>query len=307
MSYLKIVFFVVIAYGMMVFFLVQHNQKKNHQLFVVCTTTIIADMVRTIGTPYVTVKTLMGPGVDPHLYRARESDVTALSSADCIFYNGLHLEGKMGEVFSHMNRYIPTIAVAETIPSALRIASGFAGIYDPHVWHDVTLWRYTIGAVEQALSLQDPEHAQYYHQQAKVYDATLQELNKWMQEQLQTIPKELRMLVTAHDAFSYFGRAYGIEVIGLQGISTDALVTTADIAKAVDYIVYHRLPALFLESSIAPRGIQAVQQAVAARGWQVHIAPELFSDSLGDQSTTADSYCGMMRYNTNVIVSALTQ
>lgn len=281
--------------------------KSDNTLLVICTTTMIADAVNYIGAPYVTVKTLMGPGVDPHMYRARESDVIALSTADLIFYNGLHLEGKMGEIFAQMNRYVPTYAVAEIIPIADRIASDFAGIYDPHVWHDVNLWRNIIPVIEQALITRDPLHADYYHIRAMMYDKKLQELDRSLHAQLEKIPVTQRILVTAHDAFSYFGKAYGLQVIGLQGISTDAHVSAHDINHAVDYIVHHQIPALFLEASIPPQSIEAVQRAVQARGWRVIIAPELFSDALGDESTTADTYCGMMQYNVQTIVSALIQ
>ncbi len=303
--YYLIVLFLIITMSLFSLWC-QEASKPKHQLLVICTTTIIADVVKNIGAPYVAIKTLMGPGVDPHLYRARESDVAALSNADLIFYNGLHLEGKMGEIFAHMNRLMPTIAVAEIIPVKERIASDFAGIYDPHVWHDVALWRQIIPVIEQALSLQDPIHAAYYREHAKAYDKKLMALDAWMRKELHRIPPEQRILVTAHDAFSYFGRAYGIQVIGLQGISTDAQVSAHDIQNAVDYMVEHKIPALFLEASIPAQSIQAVERAVAARGWHVSIAPELFSDALGDESTTADSYFDMMHYNVETIISALT-
>lgn len=296
-----------IAIFALLFFYFHQEVKPKDQFFVVCTTTIIADAVHAIGAPYVTIKTLMGPGIDPHMYRARESDVAALSTADLIFYNGLHLEGKMGEIFAHMNRYVPTIAVADIIPIAQRIPSEFEGIYDPHIWHDVALWRAIIPVIEHTLSDHDPSHADYYHARAITYDKELQILDAWIKEQVQKIPQDQRILVTAHDAFSYFGRAYGMQVVGLQGISTDAQVSAHDIHQAVEYIVHYRIPALFLEASIPPQSIEAVQRAVMARGWQVHIAPELFSDALGDQSTTAATYCGMMQYNVTTIISALTQ
>jgi manganese/zinc/iron transport system substrate-binding protein len=268
---------------------------------------MIADVVKNIGEPYITVKTLMGPGVDPHLYRPRESDVAALSNAQLIFYNGLHLEGKMGEIFVHMNRYVPTIAVAEVIHVKDRIASEFQDMYDPHVWHDVALWKQIIPSIAAALCDIDPVHANYYQKRAADYSQQLYQLDEWVKEQIQKIPQQHRILVTAHDAFSYFGHAYGMQVVGLQGISTDAQVSMHDIQQAVDYIVCNTIPAVFLESSISPQSINAVQRAVQAVGHSVIIASELFSDSLGDASTTADSYCGMIQCNVKTIVSALTQ
>lgn len=298
-------FAVIVSY---LLFLV--NPKKTSfpsQLFIVCTTTIIADTVKQVGGEYISVKTLMGPGIDPHLYRAKESDVTALSNADLIFYNGLHLEGKMAQIFAHMNCYVPTVALAEAVPVKDRIASDFTAIYDPHVWHDVSLWRKVVTSIADSLSRQDPAHADYYQIRAKKYDARLQRLDTSVRKQISTIEKEQRILVTAHDAFAYFGRAYGIEVIGLQGISTDAQVSARDIQKTVEYIITHKIPAIFLESSIPCQSMQAVQRAVQATGWQVAIAPELFSDSLGDATTNASTYDDMIRYNVETVVSALTR
>ncbi len=299
-----IFFFVIFLIGVIYF--VMGKSSKPHQFFIVCTTTIIADAVQHIGGEYIFTKTLMGPGIDPHLYRARESDVSALSNADIIFYNGLHLEGKMGDIFAQMNRYVPTIAVAESIPIEKRISSDFAGMYDPHVWHDVSLWMHVIPVITCALSKKDPDHASYYQENAKSYSLKLKELEADIRKKITSISKHQRILVTAHDAFAYYGRAYGFQVVGLQGISTDAQVSAYDIQKSVKYIIENDIPALFLESSIPPQSIEAVQRAVQAGGYDVVIAQELFSDSLGDQSTTAHTYCGMIQYNTEVIVSALT-
>lgn len=271
-----------------------------------CTTTIIADAVEHVAGEHFTIRTLMGPGVDPHLYRARESDVTALSAADIIFYNGLHLEGKMGTIFDRMQTYAPTIAVGEIIPIEDRIESEFAAIYDPHIWHDVCLFKQLIAPIVSALSHIDPQHAQEFEQNGATYMQELDRLHGYVLEQIDRIPKDKRILVTAHDAFAYFGKRYGIEVVGLQGISTDAQVSVKDIHDAVATIVACQIPAIFLESSIPMQSICAVQHAVQAHGMHVTIAPELYSDSLGDKSTTAYTYCGMIKHNIDVIVSALS-
>ncbi len=286
-------------------FFFRTTQKKN-SLYVVCTTSIIADAVHAITDGQMRIKTLMGPGVDPHIYRPRESDVQALSEADLIFYNGLHLEGKMADMFAHMSDRISTCAVADAIPNNSYIESEFEGLYDPHVWHDVTLWSNTVLYIRDALIALDPERTQIYVCNAQNYLDQLTALQRWVEKKIAQIPKSKRELLTAHDAFTYFGRAYGFEVIGLQGISTDAVVSTRGIQSMADHIARKKIKAIFLESSIPSKSIEAVQKAVASRGWHVAIAPELYSDSLGDKSTTASTYCGMIMHNVDVIVDSLS-
>ncbi len=282
------------------------SSPKEKRLLIVCTTSIIADVVHGIVDGNMQVKTLMGPGVDPHVYRPRESDVIALSEADLIFYNGLHLEGKMGDMFAYMKEQVPTVAVADTLSPIDLIASDFAGIYDPHIWHDVSLWIKVIPSIAQAINAIDPERKELYEENAQAYLCQLQTLQTYVLRKIQKIPHDKRELLTAHDAFNYFGRAYGFEVVGLQGISTDAVVSTRDIQKMADLIAHKKIKSIFLEASIPSKSIEAVQQAVASREWHVAIAPELFSDSLGDETTTADTYCGMIKHNVDVIVDSLT-
>jgi len=298
-----IVAFLVFIFSFLLFF--RSTQKKQTRL-IVCTTSIIADVVHAIVDGHIPVKTLMGPGVDPHVYRPRESDVQALSEADLIIYNGLHLEGKMGDMFAHMQARTPTIAVSDALPSEHYIESDFQGLYDPHIWHDVSLWSGVVPYIAHAIIKLDPERAQIYTKNAHAYWCRLQELHEYVLHKVAQLPSTSRELLTAHDAFSYFGRAYGFTVIGLQGISTDAVVSTKGIQKMADRIARKQIKSIFLDSSIPSKSIEAVQRAVASRGWQVHIAPELFSDSLGDKSTTADTYCGMIKHNIDVIVDSLT-
>ena len=287
------------------FFSIKRTSFEKTKLLIVCTTGMIADAVNVLAGEQFQVKALMGPGVDPHLYRARESDVHALSNADLIFYNGLHLEGKMGDLFAHMNRYVPTIAIAKQVPIDELIESDFEGIYDPHVWHDIMLWRTTIPLIRDELIKKDPSNKMLYKQRAQQYLAQLNATERYIKQQVAQIPPEKRILITAHDAFAYFGKRYGFEVVGLQGISTDAMVSARDIQQIADFIVNKKVRSIFLEASIPSRSIEAVQKAVAARGWHLAIAPELFSDSLGDESTTADTYCDMLKHNIDVIVNAL--
>lgn len=280
--------------------------NKSDRPLIVCTTGMISDMLKAIAGDQFEIKALMGPGVDPHLYRARESDLHALSRADFIFYNGLHLEGKMGDLFCHMNQYAPTVAVARDFSSSDLVESDFAGIYDPHVWHDTALWQQAVFLVRDQLIAHDRIHQKQYEEQAALYLEHLSDTVKYVKKRIAELPKKKRILITAHDAFAYFGKAYDFKVIGLQGISTDAMVTARDIQQIADIIVEKKVRSIFLEASIPSRSIEAVQNAVKARGWHVEIAPELFSDSLGDESTTAHTYCGMIKQNVDTIVDALT-
>ena len=298
-----IVIFLLALLTVPIFF---RSSPKKKRLLIVCTTSIIADAVHAIIVGNMQVKTLMGPGVDPHVYRPRESDVIALSEADLIFYNGLHLEGKMGDMFAYMKEYVPTVAVADALSVTDLMASDFAGIYDPHIWHDVSLWMKVVPSIAQAIISIDREHKELYEKNAQAYLCQLKKLHTYVVHKIQQIPHGKRELLTAHDAFNYFGRAYGFEVVGLQGISTDAVVSTRDIQKMADLIAHKKIKSIFLEASIPSKSIEAVQQAVASREWQVAIAPELFSDSLGDETTTADTYCGMIKHNVDVIVDSLT-
>jgi manganese/zinc/iron transport system substrate-binding protein len=285
------------------------NNSDNQGLNVVATTGMIADMVSVIGGDNVTVKGLMGPGVDPHLYKASAGDVALLSKADVIFYNGLHLEGKMAEIFEQMNkRGIDTVAVADGINrDDLLAPPEFKGNYDPHIWFDVDLWSDTVGTVKEKLVEIDPQNTEEYNQNAEAYLEELSELNEYVQQRANSLPKDKRVLITAHDAFNYFGRGYGFEVKGLQGISTESEAGTADVQGLAAIIVERRIPAIFVESSVPPRYIEAVQAAVKSKGFDVKVGGELFSDAMGNPGTPEGNYLGMVRHNINTIVDALGQ
>lgn len=280
--------------------------RQPGRLYVVCTTGIVADMVATIGGDCVCVDALMGPGVDPHSYRARESDMHKLAQADIIFYHGLHLEGKMASVFAQMdcgNAHM--VNVSDGIPKEfLRIDEGEL-VCDPHVWHEVRLWRYAADFVGKALVAKDAVNRKVYEENTRTYRAALDELDTYICTQVAMVPPKQRILITAHDAFSYFGQAYGFEVVGLQGISTDSEISTHDIRRVVDVIIGNDVPALFVESLIPQRTIQAVKDAVNARGKQVAIGDELYSDALGDAASGADTYIGMIKHNVDALVRAL--
>ncbi len=267
---------------------------------------MITDIVERVGGEHVRVQGLMGPGVDPHLYKARAGDVRKLTEAQVIFYGGLHLEAAMGEVLEEMATRTTSVAVTDSIPRALLLRpSGFAGTWDPHVWFDVELWMYAVEQIERTLASCDPVHADDYRANAARVLEQLVELDAWVHEQVATLPRERRVLVTAHDAFSYFGRAYDFRVIGLQGISTATEAGTRDVQRLAVEIAGLRIPAIFVESSIPRRTVEAVQAAVAARGHAVAIGGQLYSDALGSGGTPEGTYIGMVRHNVRTIVQAL--
>jgi manganese/zinc/iron transport system substrate-binding protein len=273
---------------------------------VVTTIGMITDIVQNVGGERVQVTGLMGPGVDPHLYKASEGDVTRMAEADVVFYSGLHLEAKMAKVFEKMGDRVKTVAVTQDIdPADLLAPPEFEGAYDPHVWFDVTFWMKAVEQVRDALIEMDPDHADLYRSNAERYLAELNELHNYVNAQAARLPKDQRVLITAHDAFNYFGRAYDFEVRGLQGISTATEAGTADVQDLADFIAERRIPAIFVESSVPPRTIEAVQAAVRAQGFEVQIGGELFSDAMGNPGTDEGTYVGMVRHNIDTIVGSL--
>jgi manganese/zinc/iron transport system substrate-binding protein len=273
---------------------------------VVTTTGMIADAVDNVGGERVDVTNLMGPGIDPHLYKASEGDVSRMANADIIFYNGLGLEAQMGEVFQQMRGQIVTVAVAEGIDEARLLEDEeYDGAPDPHIWFDVSLWTHAVERVRDSLIEIDPGSRAYYQANTESYLAQLDELHEYILAQAARVPESQRVLITAHDAFQYFGAAYGFEVRGLQGLSTETEAGTADIREMAEFIVERDIRAIFIETSVPDRSIQAVQAAVIARDHQVEIGGELYSDALGNPGTQAGTYLGMLEYNINTIVSAL--
>ena len=306
----KIIFGISVLLNFFVLILFVFRQKPvtdKKQFTVVCTTSIITDTVQRIGGNNIVVHGLMGPGIDPHLYRARESDMHKLAAADLIFYNGLHLEGKMSEVFASMGRYTKTVAVTDAIPKEQLLSSEFVDLYDPHVWHDVCMWMMVVQFIITSMSDADPDNALVYQGNGDQLLKELEALDKYVITKAQQVPASQRILVTAHDAFGYFGSRYGFEVLGLQGLSTDSQVGIKDIQQLTSFIVNKKVQVLFVESSMPHRNIQAVQHAVEARDWYVTIGQELFSDALGDPQTPAGSYAGMIKHNIDTIVAAITQ
>ena len=286
----------------------QGEAEANERLQVVCTIGMISDITERIGGPRVEVEGLMGPGVDPHLYKASAGDVRRLARADLVLYNGLHLEAAMGEVLEEMGKRKLTVAVSDSIDrSKLSAPPEFQGNYDPHVWFDVSLWMDAARAIRAALQKADPAHAAEYAQRGDEVLRDLENLDAWVRARAAEVPPDRRVLITAHDAFNYFGRAYGFEVKGLQGISTAAEAGTADVQRLADEIARRRIPAIFVETSIPRRTIEAVQAAVRSRGFTVEIGGALHSDALGSTGTPEGNYIGMVRHNVNTIVGALSK
>ncbi len=286
-----------------------HAFDGEYPIRVVCTTGQVAEMVARVGGEHVAVDALMGPGVDPHLYSPIASDVSKLTAADAIFYNGLHLEGRMSDLFVRMARDKATFAVTEGLQTRkdprLREPPEFEGLYDPHVWHDPLIWADCVADVAAMLAAFDPTHADDYRANAEAYQAELAELDVSNREALAKIPKERRVLITAHDAFGYFGKLYDVEVHGLKGISTDE---EKDLNRQEDIqqmIIERKIPAVFVESAVAPKTIQALVEPCRAAGWDLKIGGELYADALGPAGTDDATYAGMIRHNVRTIVAAL--
>jgi manganese/zinc/iron transport system substrate-binding protein len=277
---------------------------------VLATTQQIADVVEHVAGDTVDLTTLLGPGIDPHTYVATESDIRTFQQADVIFYNGHNLEAQLERVFDQMATQEDKIvvAVAEQLPETSLLGwQPEAGLpNDPHVWNDVRLWQEVVQVVADTLAEADPANADTYQQNAASYAAELDELHAYMLEQVETIPQEQRVLVTAHDAFGYLGRTYGLSVEAVQGLSTETEASTADVQALADIVVERGVPAIFIETTISPRTIEAVQAAVRAEtGEEVAIGGELYSDAMGAPGTPEGTYIGMMRHNIDTIVAAL--
>lgn len=274
---------------------------------VVATIGMITDVVKQVGGEEVEANGLMGPGVDPHLYKASQGDIEKLDKADIIFYDGLHLEGKMTEIFEKIENRKPTVPVSKDIdPQLLRSGADAGGSqYDPHIWFNVRHWISATETIRDTLVAYDPDHAETYQQNAEAYITQLEELDAEVKRQIAEIPEQDRVLVTAHDAFGYFGDAYGIEVMGLQGISTAAEYGSKDVSKLRDFLVENKIKAVFVESSIPTKSMEAVIAGAKEMGHTVKIGGELYSDSMGEPGSDADTYIKMVEHNVSTIVEAL--
>lgn len=279
------------------------DEKAN--ILIVCTTMLIADAVKQLVDENFSVISLMGPGVDPHTYKVKPSDVHLLLHADGILYNGLHLEGKMGEVFESLKDTKNIICVTDGILKEDLISADYENIYDPHVWHDHVLWQRIIEYIVTEFSRIFPQYHILFEKNKKTYHAKLEKLANYIEKQLARLSVSQRILITAHDAFHYFGRRYNFVVKALQGLSTESDIGIKDVQNLVDIIVENNVNAVFLESCIPPRNIMALQESVLKQGKKIIIGGELFSDSLSNEQGPAYDYISMMKYNVKTIIDAL--
>lgn len=279
---------------------------EGEKMYVVTTTGILADAVKNVVGDAATVEAIMGSGVDPHLYKATQGDLQKLTDADVIVYNGLHLEGKMGEVLGKLDRFKTVVVATGSIPKERLLQSqDYADSHDPHVWFDVSLWQLVVQHLATELQQKDPQHAELYAKNTKTYLQKLEQLHNNTKQVIATIPEQQRILITAHDAFGYFGEAYDIEVRGLQGISTVSEFGLQDVSRLVNFIVDHKIKAVFVESSVSPKAIEAVVVGSKNKGHDVRIGGTLYSDALGEAGTPEGTYKGMVQHNVNQIISAL--
>ena len=280
---------------------------QDAPLRVVTTVGMLADAAERVGGACVEVEALMGPGIDPHLYQARASDVATLQRAELILYIGLTLEGRLGDVLDRFGRQTTTVAVAERAVPAERLLSDpdFEAGHDPHVWMSPTLWASAADAVADAIVERRPECEPRIREDADTFRAEALALHDWISDAVATIPEERRVLVTAHDAFGYYGDAFGLEVVGIQGISTEAEPSIADIRDVATLLAERRVPALFLETTVGDRAVRAVLDATRDRGHEAVLGGTLYGDAMGEAGTAAGSWIGMLHANTVAIVEAL--
>jgi len=280
--------------------------KADRPYKVVATTGMLADLIREIGGEHVAVTGLMGPGVDPHAYRQTRSDIVAMTSADLVVWHGLYLEAQLEEFLLELGETKPVVALGETVDQAQLLAhDDYEGRFDPHVWMNPRLWQQVAAGAVATLSEQFPEHADSFAAAGETYKAELDRLAVFAETALATVPENQRVLITAHDAFNYFGDAYGFEVVGIQGISTESEAGLRRIEELVERLVTDQVGAVFVESSVSDRNIRALIEGAEARGHQVSIGGELFSDAMGAEGTYEGTYIGMIDHNTTAITQAL--
>lgn len=273
---------------------------------VVTTTTMLVDLVTEIGGDAVEVHGLMGSGVDPHLYQASAGDVTAMEQAELVVYNGLHLEGKMADLFENLETIgCATLSAEEALAVDELLITADGSGYDPHIWFDVSLWKQVAVYIADGLSGFDPAHQQVYQENLEGYLQELDTLEAYIESRVSELSDSQKILITAHDAFGYFGEAYGFTVLGIQGVSTDSEASTGDVASLADFIVEHQVQAIFIESSVPVKSIQALQAAVSAQGFGVSVGGELYSDSLGDEASGTSTYLTTVQANVDTIVDGL--
>ncbi|MCA8998121.1 MAG: zinc ABC transporter substrate-binding protein [Planctomycetaceae bacterium] len=279
---------------------------KTGVIQAIATVGMVADLVRNVGGDHVAVSQICGSGVDPHLYKATRDDVQTIMSGDIVFYSGLMLEGKMSDTLVKVARTKPVVAVTEELDESLLLEpDDFAGHYDPHVWMDVSAWSQCADVVANALAELAPDHAAEFQANAAAYRETLEQLHEFGKQVIGSIPENRRLLITSHDAFNYFGRAYGVDVQGVQGLSTESEAGLQRINELVELLVAREVKAVFVESSVSPKNIEALVEGVRSRGHEIEIGGELYSDAMGAAGTYEGTYIGMLDHNLTKISQAL--
>jgi manganese/zinc/iron transport system substrate-binding protein len=281
----------------------EYNGQYPYQIGT--TVGMVADIVKAVAGDKAAVTNIIGTGIDPHLYNPTRGDVAVLIKSDAIFYSGLLLEGQMSDILIKVSRRRPVYAVTELLEEAYLIHDPDTDHSDPHVWMDVQGWMKAVEVVAAGLSEFDPKHADFYNENARRYLVQLKKLDDYARQSMASIPAKQRVMLTAHDAFKYMGRAYDIEVMGIQGVSTESEAGLKDINRLVDELVRRQIPAVFVESSVSDKNVKALIEGAAARGHQVTVGGELFSDAMGPEGTYEGTYIGMIDHNITTIVRAL--
>jgi manganese/zinc/iron transport system substrate-binding protein len=294
-----------------ILFLFSRQTRQSHtrtKPIIVCTTMMLKDVIdHLVFEEECVVFALMGPGVDPHTYRARPSDITTLLAADLIVYNGLHLEGKMGEILHDLQTKKTVVCATDTLSKDDLISSGYETIYDPHVWHDPFLWSLVVHFLAEKLMLIFPQYKEHIAQRYSLYQKKLESIKQDLENRIADIPIENRILITAHDAFQYFGKRYHFQVLGLQGLSTESEIGIKDMLDLATIIVEKKVTTVFPESCISTRNMVALQELVQKKGWKVALGEELFSDALSDKNGPAPDYLKMILYNATHITNAVSK
>lgn len=280
------------------------TNSGNNKLKVTTTLTFFQDLVKQIGGDKVEVTGIMGEGEDPHLYNAKPKDHDKLESADLVVYGGLHLEGKMSDIFEKLEKTKEVLNLGDSVDKNL-IRYSESNVPDPHVWFSINIYKQEAKALANKLSMLDPENKDYYMNNFNLYEKELNELDKYIKSRISEIPEGQRKLITAHDAFAYYAEDFGLEVKAIQGVSTDSETGAKNISDLATYIVENNIKAIFVESSVPKKSIEALQEAVKSRGHEVKIGGELYSDSMGDKEHNTDTYIKTVKANTDTIVNAL--
>lgn len=281
-----------------------HGESGDGRLEVIATTTMLYDLVKQIGGELVHAESLMGSGVDPHQYRASAGDIIKLQNADAVVYNGLHLEGRMGDVLASLeNSGKSVICASDGLSAEMLILND--GVPDPHIWFDAALWSMAAEETAKGMSAADPDNADKYSKNLDVYKKKLKDLDEYVKAKTAEIPEGQRVLVTAHDAFAYFGRAYGFSVHGLQGISTAAEAAASDVSRLAAFIAENRIGAVFVESSMPVKNVEALCEAVRSAGFETRLGGSLYSDSIGDEKSGTETYIASFKFNIDLITEGL--